>query len=58
VPPALSAIVDRCLAKKPADRFGGVADLCSALAPHGSARAATLVREICRIPTGRLIPTA
>jgi eukaryotic-like serine/threonine-protein kinase len=57
VPRELSAIVERCLAKKAADRFGGVVDLCPLLAPHGSARAATLVREICRIPTGRLIPT-
>jgi len=33
VPPALSAIVARCLAKSPDDRFAAIADLVSALDP-------------------------
>jgi serine/threonine-protein kinase len=33
LPPAVGAIVERCLAKDPAARFGDVAELASALAP-------------------------
>jgi serine/threonine protein kinase len=36
VPHALSAVVMRCLAKSPAERFETVGDLAPALAPHGS----------------------
>jgi serine/threonine-protein kinase len=36
VPPALSAVVMRCLEKDPADRYETVGDLAPALAPYGS----------------------
>ncbi len=36
VPPALAAVVKRCLEKDPANRFANVAELASALAPLGS----------------------
>ena len=36
VPPALAAVVRRCLEKDPANRFANVAELASALAPLGS----------------------
>lgn len=39
VPPALSAVVARCLHKDPAERFASALDLSEALAPFASARA-------------------
>jgi eukaryotic-like serine/threonine-protein kinase len=36
LPAALEAVIDRCLEKKPEGRFGSIAELARALAPHGS----------------------
>ena len=36
MPPGLSQVILRCLAKKPADRFGSYAALVGALAPYQS----------------------
>jgi len=41
VPPGLEAVVRRCLAKRPADRYADVADLAQALVPFGTAPSAT-----------------
>jgi serine/threonine-protein kinase len=46
VPPGVSEIVDRCLAKSPAARFGSVAELARALAPFGPPECALSVRRI------------
>jgi eukaryotic-like serine/threonine-protein kinase len=40
------AIVERCLAQNPVDRFATVADLALALAPHGSRRARATAEQI------------
>ena len=46
VPPALSAAIDRCLAKQPAARFQSVAELARAIAPFGPPDAQLSLRRI------------
>jgi serine/threonine-protein kinase len=58
IPEELGAVVARCLAKDPGDRFRSVTDLSAALAPFGGPRARQLVGQICRIPTERVNPVA
>ncbi|HLK37288.1 MAG TPA: serine/threonine-protein kinase [Polyangiaceae bacterium] len=46
VPPALQAVVDRCLQKQPAGRFANVAELARAIVPFGPSRAYHSVERI------------
>jgi serine/threonine-protein kinase len=48
-PPALEAIVTRCLAKEPSVRFANVAELAAALAPFGPPRSAVSVERITSV---------
>lgn len=50
-PQGLDDVVQRCLAKDPAQRFCDVADLAEALAPFGGPASATTVERITRILT-------
>jgi eukaryotic-like serine/threonine-protein kinase len=52
VPPALGAVVRRCLEKRPAERFANVAELASALAPFGSPAALASATCIERVLQG------
>ncbi|HEY2517106.1 MAG TPA: serine/threonine-protein kinase, partial [Polyangiaceae bacterium] len=52
VPPALQAIIDRCLEKEPSARFGSVADLARALAPFGGTSAFASACTISRVLEG------
>ncbi len=52
VPPALAAVVRRCLEKDPANRFANVAELASALAPLGSSAARISATCIERVIEG------
>jgi eukaryotic-like serine/threonine-protein kinase len=47
--PAFVAAVDRCLAKKPRDRFASVAELAAGIAPYGGPTVADAPRRIGRI---------
>lgn len=53
VPPALDAIVMRCLEKDAARRFQTAAELALALAPFASARSRMALESIQRAPTAR-----
>jgi len=48
-PPELDAVVDRCLAKKPGDRFQSLGDLAVALGPFASPDGARLVTSVLRL---------
>ncbi|HEY8089851.1 MAG TPA: serine/threonine-protein kinase [Polyangiaceae bacterium] len=52
LPPALDAVVQRCLEKDPQRRFPDVASLAQALAPFGPAEARTAVERIARLGRG------
>jgi len=54
VSPKLAAVVERCLQKKPADRFGSVAELADALAACGAADDPTLSLQTVH-PAGRAL---
>ena len=65
LPPALSAIVMRCLAKSPLQRFGDVGELAAALAPLGSTDGAATARRVARVlrrsgitPAAQPLPSA
>ena len=49
VPPALEALISRCLQSKPAQRFANVAQLASALLPFADASARESVAAIARV---------
>jgi serine/threonine-protein kinase len=49
VPPALNAVILRCLSKDRGDRFATVAELATALVPFGPPRAEILGERIARI---------
>ena len=49
IPPAIDAIVTRCLQKKPADRFNNVAELALALYPFGSRQSRIYAEHCCRL---------
>ncbi len=53
VPEGLSAVVARCLAKDPDDRYLTVTDLVRALAPFAPRRSATSIAEVLRGIPGR-----
>jgi serine/threonine protein kinase len=48
-PPELDAVIDRCLAKKPEERFQGLGDLAVALGPFASPDGARLVNSVLRL---------
>jgi serine/threonine-protein kinase len=52
-PEGIDAIIQRCLAKDPADRFQQVADLAEALAPFGTARARITLDRVFHLTGGR-----
>jgi len=56
VPDALSAVVDRCLAKRREDRWETIADLARALEPFASQSGAALVARVCAIQAAKLPP--
>ena len=57
LPRGLDAVVHRCLAKAPAQRFATVADLAAALAPFaGDARAAAMIVERAARTLARSLP--
>jgi eukaryotic-like serine/threonine-protein kinase len=49
LPPGLAAVVDRCLQKKPRDRYANVAELARALAPFGPPQAWQSVERIAHV---------
>ncbi|HEX4445963.1 MAG TPA: serine/threonine-protein kinase [Polyangiaceae bacterium] len=51
LPQGLVAVVDRCLAKDPAQRFSSAASLAIALAPYGSYDGQILARRLQRRPS-------
>lgn len=51
LPPGLAAVVERCVAKHPEDRFQNVAELARALAPFASERARHVVDRVSRVIT-------
>jgi serine/threonine-protein kinase len=48
VPPGLAAVIKRCLAKYPADRYATVAELARALVPFGPKGSRTLAERVTR----------
>jgi serine/threonine-protein kinase len=58
VPDALAAIIARCLAKKPDERFATVADLVSALEPYGTGSIASFSDRVRGVAaqSGKLPP--
>ena len=49
VPTGLDAVLDRCLAKQPADRFANLAELAVALGPYASADGPSLIGRVLRL---------
>jgi serine/threonine protein kinase len=49
LPAALGAVIDRCLAQDPGQRFADVAQLGLAVLPLGGAQAPVLFRQICAV---------
>jgi serine/threonine-protein kinase len=62
LPPALDAIIQRCLAKDLAARFANVAEFAAAVAPFGPAQSAASVERIAQVlglgDAGRTLPLA
>ncbi len=52
VPPALAAVVERCLQKDPARRFADVAELANALLPFAPVQSHASVQRIVRVLQG------
>jgi serine/threonine-protein kinase len=56
VPEGLARVIERCLRKNRTDRYGDVAELARAVAPHASPAARLRVARIARL-SGRSFPT-
>ena len=53
-PEGLAAVVERCLAKQPDERYRAVSDLVRALAPFAPRQSSTSITEVLRGVPGRL----
>lgn len=49
IPPSIDAVIDRCLAKRPEDRYQDLGELAVALAPFASPDGARLVKSVLRL---------
>jgi serine/threonine-protein kinase len=54
LPQGLAAVVEKCLAKQPDDRYRAVSDLVRALAPFAPRQSSTSIAEVLRGAPGRL----
>jgi serine/threonine-protein kinase len=54
LPEGLAAVVEKCLAKQPDDRYRAVSDLVRALAPFAPRQSSTSIAEVLRGTTGRV----